>query len=234
MQLRVAPGILVCSFAVLFAGPLVTCASSLPAATITVEPTTFSLPCAGAFDITITNTSVPPRDVEVRDIHFWHAYSQGWYGQGFTWNLGQITMPFILSDGESITIHVVYDPTDQGAPSRLHLIIEADGMDESRGWDGVYTGSRTVEPGWMEHACTPCAGDCNGDGSVTVDEILHGIAEVTGRSLDPCSTWEDKYATFCDPCALAFDRDHDGKITIAELITSVRLALDGCTAPGSP
>ena len=61
-----------------------------------------------------------------------------------------------------------------------------------------------------------CAGDCNNNGSVTVDEILKGINVALGNSL-------------IGDC-LAFDLDASSTITVDELITGVNAALAGCPA----
>ncbi|HVO23449.1 MAG TPA: hypothetical protein VMW56_07455, partial [Candidatus Margulisiibacteriota bacterium] len=61
-----------------------------------------------------------------------------------------------------------------------------------------------------------CPGDCDGLGGVTVDEIITGVDIALGT------------ATF-DTCA-QFDLDHNGVVTINELIVAVNNALHGCTA----
>jgi subtilisin family serine protease len=58
---------------------------------------------------------------------------------------------------------------------------------------------------------TPAPGDCNGDGRVTIDELVAGVRIALGAA--PLAT-----------CA-ALDGDADGAITIAELIAAVGLAL---------
>ncbi len=60
----------------------------------------------------------------------------------------------------------------------------------------------------------PCAGDCDGNGSVTIDELIRGVNIALG-SLPPAT---------CAP----LDTSGDGSVTIDELIAAVRLALDGC------
>jgi hypothetical protein len=59
-----------------------------------------------------------------------------------------------------------------------------------------------------------CAGDCNQDGSVTVDELIKGVNIALGTtSVDACSS---------------FDANGDGAVTINELIAAVNRALNGC------
>jgi len=59
-----------------------------------------------------------------------------------------------------------------------------------------------------------CAGDCNGDGAVTVDELIKGVNIALGSaSLDQCSS---------------FDTNGDGEVTVDELVRAVNNALTGC------
>jgi cysteine-rich repeat protein len=62
----------------------------------------------------------------------------------------------------------------------------------------------------------PCVGDCNGNGEVTVDELITGVNIALG-SL-PLST-----------CRV-FDANADGEATVDELIRAVNDALIGCSA----
>jgi hypothetical protein len=61
-----------------------------------------------------------------------------------------------------------------------------------------------------------CAGDCNGDGQVTVDEILAMVNIALGNAA----------VTTCE----AGDANHDGMITVDEILTAVDNALNGCGA----
>ena len=58
-----------------------------------------------------------------------------------------------------------------------------------------------------------CAGDCDGGGTVTIDELVHGVALALGATAVPCA---------------AFDTSGDGQVDIAELIAAVGTALSGC------
>ncbi len=62
-----------------------------------------------------------------------------------------------------------------------------------------------------------CIGDCNGDGQVTINELITGVNIALGSQ--PVST-----------CP-AFDPNGDGEVTINELIAGVNNALNGCPAP---
>lgn len=63
-----------------------------------------------------------------------------------------------------------------------------------------------------------CAGDCDGDGTVTVAELIGGVASALGGAA-PCT---------------ALDGDRDGHATIGELIAAVNAALGGCPAAATP
>ena len=64
----------------------------------------------------------------------------------------------------------------------------------------------------------PCAGDCNGDHLVTVDELVRGVNGALGS------------AASCP----AFDLDNDGTVAISELVAAVNAALNGCPAQPTP
>ena len=59
-----------------------------------------------------------------------------------------------------------------------------------------------------------CAGDCHGDGQVTVDELIEGVDIALGRAQ-------------LVSCALA-DGNADGVVAVAELVTAIQNALHGC------
>ena len=59
-----------------------------------------------------------------------------------------------------------------------------------------------------------CPGDCNGDGSVAINELITGVNIALGSA--PLAT-----------CA-AFDTSGDGTVAINELISAVNVALAGC------
>lgn len=65
-----------------------------------------------------------------------------------------------------------------------------------------------------------CAGDCNGDGSVTIDEIMRLVRIALGSApLSDCS---------------AGDVDHDGGITVDEIMAAANAALNGCGPRPTP
>ena len=71
---------------------------------------------------------------------------------------------------------------------------------------GVFARGGRLGPG--------CPGDCDGDGAVTVDELIAGVAlALDGGSLGACG---------------ALDTDGDARVTVPELIAAVAAALNGC------
>jgi hypothetical protein len=58
-----------------------------------------------------------------------------------------------------------------------------------------------------------CVGDCNGDGAVTVDEIITMVSVALGEAGAECG---------------AGDRDGDGEITVDEILAAIDHALNGC------
>jgi hypothetical protein len=66
-----------------------------------------------------------------------------------------------------------------------------------------------------------CVGDCNGDGRVTVDEILRGVCFTI--CLEPPS--------FPEACP-ALDPFGTGSVTVDRILAAVSNALHGCPAAG--
>ena len=59
-----------------------------------------------------------------------------------------------------------------------------------------------------------CVGDCDGDGAVTIDELLLGVnIALEALSLERCDV---------------FDANGDGAVTVEELLVAVNNALTGC------
>ena len=78
--------------------------------------------------------------------------------------------------------------------------------------DAIITG---CGDGMLVVLTTACIGDCDGSGSVTVDDLVTGVNIALGlRPLSDCSS---------------FDVDGSGTITVEELILGVNSALRGCT-----
>lgn len=60
----------------------------------------------------------------------------------------------------------------------------------------------------------PCAGDCDGDGAITIAEVVRGVGIALARA--PMAA--------CNP----FDTDADGRVEVAELVAAVVATLQGC------
>jgi len=88
--------------------------------------------------------------------------------------------------------------TPQGRPS--DLLSNAD-------FGVIYRRGQFVGPG-------VCAGDCNSDGVVTVDEIITGVTlALSGGNTASCR---------------AIDVNGDGRVTVEELVQAITVALNGC------
>lgn len=69
-------------------------------------------------------------------------------------------------------------------------------------------------------AQTQCAGDCNGDGTVAINELVVGVNIALGSAA----------VSTCP----AVDGNGDGMATINELVAAVNNALGGCSSDGTP
>jgi hypothetical protein len=69
----------------------------------------------------------------------------------------------------------------------------------------------------LPHAATAqCAGDCNSDSQVTVDELIVGVNVALGTTaFDMCNV---------------FDTNGDGQVAVNELVAAVNNALNGCVS----
>jgi hypothetical protein len=94
-------------------------------------------------------------------------------------------------------------------------------------FDVVVTNLPTPTPNEPTPSSTPtvtatptpaCPGDCNGDGTVTVAELVSCVAAALGEGI---------------VCA-AVDTNHDDTVEISELIAGVNAALNGCPAAPTP
>ena len=84
----------------------------------------------------------------------------------------------------------------------------------------MYVGGQNHEPAGgvgavrIDETAAPCAGDCDGDGTVRVNELVTGVR----IALEEVAV---------DTCAV-FDTDGDGAVSIAEIIGAVGALLAGC------
>jgi CSLREA domain-containing protein len=107
--------------------------------------------------------------------------------------------PAIDAGDDSVTAPPLNLTTDQrGLPRKSGVHVDI----------GVYEATSAVP--------TSCVGDCNGDPSVTVDEILTMVNIALGNT--PVATCK------------AGDANHDDEITVDEILTAVNNALNGCSA----
>ena len=77
-----------------------------------------------------------------------------------------------------------------------------------------------ITAAWAFAAAAPaaaCTGDCDGNGEVAVNELLRGVNIALGNeTMDLCPV---------------FDAGGDAAVTINEILTAVKAALEGCPAP---
>jgi hypothetical protein len=93
------------------------------------------------------------------------------------------------------------------------------GFSAGYGYDAVTgLGSPQVERLVAAFAALACPGDCNGDGSVTIDELLIGVNLALSEAAPKACP--------------AFDANLDGLITVDELIEATSRALNGCDQAG--
>jgi Zn-dependent metalloprotease len=102
---------------------------------------------------------------------------------------------------------------DDGTPIELHVIIDAHTGTALDRWDGIETDAGAA-------AAAPCTGDCNGMGSVDINELVLGVDIALGTQ--PIAV-----------CA-AFDCEHDGTVAISCLVQGVNNALGACPAGPNP
>jgi len=95
-------------------------------------------------------------------------------------------------------------------PSELHVFIDALSAEILDQWDGIETNSAAAG------AAAQCSGDCDGNGSVDVNELVLGVNMALGNQpLSACPS---------------FDCHHDSVVAIDCLVQAVKSALDGCAA----
>ena len=87
-------------------------------------------------------------------------------------------------------------------------------MSAGRGWRrrffGLFTGNFELV---RYLGAAPCVGDCSGDGVVTVSELISGVDIALGEQpVNTCPAFTNA----------------SGMVDIAQLVTGVRNALNGC------
>ena len=144
--------------------------------TIAVDPTTLTLLSDGSFTITVSNAGPPGEALEISYLHFHHAYSQGDYGTGFTWDTSHLSLPLLLQPGDAVAFAITYT-AGQLHGSRLVLQIVSNARNNYDTQYLAYFGRAAPTP-------TPTP-----DGSFGCDRELHSapphgppgtIVELTG------------------------------------------------------
>jgi hypothetical protein len=123
----------------------------------------------------------------------------------------QLTFPLEpIPDGTilySCRIAITETAAEAIYPLTVSMVVVADLL-------GVRIASAVGSDGSVTVAANACLGDCNGDGDVTVDEIVRLVNIALGLTeLDDCP---------------AADGNGDGDVTVDEIVTAVTHALDGC------
>ena len=178
-----------------------------------------SLGCEGDGLVTITN-SQPDGGEDLTIVDLWpsNSYSQGDYGNGFTADLSAIELPITLAPGEHIAFPVHYSSAGQSFPSRLTVRMRST-AGESAGfavpYRGQVAGCGTPTPTPTPGGSARCAGDCDGDGAVTIAELVREVAWGLGHRVATCGN---------------ADLDANGCIGIDELVAAVVAATEGCGA----
>jgi hypothetical protein len=117
-----------------------------------------------------------------------------------------------------------FSSSESGATVRPRLQIEFESAGQPTPTDTptppeTATPSSTATPTSIEHTATPtlatgCAGDCDEDGVVSIDELIRGASLALGRApLLECET---------------LDANADARVTIDELVRAVGNALRDC------
>lgn len=134
-----------------------------------------------------------------------------------------VSVPLSASDadGDALTLRIVDQPS--------HGTVGFDGATARYVPEAGFTGSDrftfTASDGDSDgnlaavsvavSAAPGCVGDCNGGGTVSIDELVRGVTiALAGSGLEACP---------------AFDRSADGMVSIDELVAGVQAALNGCT-----
>lgn len=143
--------------------------------------------------------------------------------------------PSISPDGTRLYVTSAYDHAvsvfaRDPLTGRLALVQVL--RDEEAGVDGLGTalglgvspdGAHVYVAGHADNAvalfsvnANRCAGDCSGDGQVTIDELLRGVNIALGSlSVSACGR---------------LDQSADGAVSVDEIVSAVGRALDGCPA----
>jgi hypothetical protein len=133
------------------------------------------------------------------------------------------TEPRDLIDGEAVWSFIWTAPTTPGeyilfgAGNSVDFTFDEQGDAAAITMVTIQVGSVAPTPTVTPTATPPpstCAGDCNGDGSVAINELITGVNIALGSAA----------VSLCPSC----DTSGDGSVAINELIAAVSRALNGC------
>ena len=128
------------------------------------------------------------------------------------------------TDGQELTytcappgsgVRMALDRDDDGFFDRDEIDAGSDPADPADTPNGTPTPTSTPSP-TPTVTSTPhvCIGDCNGDGTVTVDELIRGVDIVLGsQPVTECAS---------------LDTSDNGQVSVDEVIQAVNAALQGC------
>lgn len=134
-------------------------------------------------------THTGPKDIDSNDEAAWQ----------FTWRAPTTPGSYVLfGAGNSVDGSTTVD----GDAAALTMIMVAVG-------DVPATPTPTATP-----PSNACAGDCNGNGTVSINELVSSVNISLGLTA----------VADCPAC----DTNHDGMVSVSELITAVNNALKGC------
>ena len=120
------------------------------------------------------------------------------------------------------TVEVFSDAEDEGALFEGNVTADGGGawlFTRAGGLSGPHVTATTTDAvgntsAFSAPVAIGCAGDCGGDGQVSIDELIRGVNIALGaQAVDDCP---------------AFDADANGQVDIAELVRAVNAALNGC------
>jgi len=176
---------------------------------IQIEPAEIHIDCRGSFTVTITNIGVEGETLVILDIDLHFHYGEGVYGTAFTADLSQVHFPVLLASRQQLSFPMAF--TGEGTPggmfpSLLTLTVIGGGAmaPAARPTTAAFTAAARRVPATAD-----------GDGSVTLDELIRGVGIALGdRDLSAC---------------VQLDTDADAAVSVTELVAAVQRALTGCT-----
>lgn len=128
----------------------------------------------------------------------------------YTWDLVGGSFPGLTLSADGV---LAGKPTAIGPGTLRIMATDSEGDSHAKAFD-IRVDLPTPTPTPSPTPVPPCIGDCNADGTVTVDELIKGVNIALGSlPLSDCKS---------------FDANGDGTVTIDELVKAVSAALNGC------